>query len=122
MIIINHKLMPIFITLQKDKRKNSFSRRLSILTHNKDKISEEEISWEKVLHKVYYSLIPNDEQNMSLLPIGSGISFYKGLINQESHLHSLQIKIPDTYCIIEGKAFLYNSTAIIRLKRRKTKH
>jgi hypothetical protein len=97
-----------FLTLQKDQS-SVLSRRHSAFTIvNRDGSSSKHSNWEKVLNKVYYNLIPEDEQDASLLPVGTGIHFLRGLIDAEKHVSNLKIRIPDTLCIANGSNLIMN--------------
>jgi hypothetical protein len=103
-----------FLTLQKDQSSVLSRRHSAFTTLNRDANTGKHGNWEKVLNKVYYSLIPEDEQDTSSLPIGTGIHFLRGIIDAEKHVSNLKIRIPDTLCIANGSNLIMNGTQLHR--------
>ena len=69
-------------------------------------------NWDKTLKKVLYDLypkyLPGCEQNLWRLWIGTGINFFSGLIQLQNFTSFLKIRIPITYCMINGSYILFN--------------
>ena len=103
-----------FLTLQKEQS-SVMSRRHSAFTIiNRESNRSKNSSWEKVLNKVYYNLIPDDEQDTSCLPVGTGINFFRGLIDSEKQVKSLKIRVPDTLCVANGSNLIMNGMHLYR--------